>query len=120
MSATPGRGAHWGSGGVRSTGQTGLRSTVPFTAVFAPAEVVVDVATALTGAVVEEVGGTTVVSVPPTVVELGTIVEERTWPSARNADSGLPQAVGRATVITTAPSPRRTRRECTSSSLTSQ
>ncbi len=73
MSATPGRGAHWGSGGIRSTGQTGLKSTVPFTAESASAGVVVDVVTALTGAVVEEVAGTTVVSLPPSVEEVGTM-----------------------------------------------
>jgi hypothetical protein len=99
---------------MRSTGQTGLKSTVPRTAATAAAGVVVDVATAPAGAVVEVVAGTTVLGPPPSVPDVGTIVVGRAWPSDRTADSGLPQAVATANVMTTAPSPRRTRGECTS------
>lgn len=110
MSAAPGRGAHWGSGGIRSTGQTGLNSTVPFTPEPAPAGVVVE---AVRGLVVEDVAGTVVVPAAR-VVGVDMVVVERRWPSLLNADSALPQATPRVSIITTVPSPRRPRRECTS------
>lgn len=108
MSAAPGRGAHWGSGGIRSTGQTGLNSTVPFTPGPAPAGVVVEVVRAAVGLVVEDVAGRVVVP-PARVVGAEMVVDERPWPSVRNADSVLPQATARVTIITTVPSRRRPR-----------
>jgi hypothetical protein len=73
----------------------------------------VEVVRAVMGLVVEDVAGTVVVP-PARVVGVNIVVEERPWPSVLNADSALPQATARVTIITTAPSPRRPRRECTS------
>lgn len=68
---------------------------------------------AVMGLVVEDVAGTVVVP-PARVVGMNMVVEERPWSSVLNAESALPQATARVTIITTAPSPRRPRRECTS------
>jgi len=83
MRATPGRGAQKGSGGIRSTGQTGEKSTVPWTPVAPRSEATVEVDAGRT-----VVLGTPVVVVAVTAVDVtetggvtgtGTGPKTRTW-----------------------------------------
>lgn len=126
MSADPGRGAHWGSGGIRSTGQTGPNSTVPVTPepALAPAPAPAP-GTVVAGAVVTTGRPTPVVVVgaslepeDPTNVVEGASVVVRLAPD-RNAASWLPQAApAKVMVITRAENPSRRRAVGMSVSLT--